>query len=293
MARTSQLKIDVTPALLASGYVDSSARVRNFLERAFAHGISRTFDAPWARGGVLNATGVRPEEGRPAALHLELETGSVSLGDQIVLIAWLDDDAGRAELHDGNAVFVLHVFERADPVTRDRLSGMRLPAFRAEIAATDERAAWRGMRDEVLDLLVAQEAAGPASLEALRGYLIAHGHTLAVDVDGHDGARSLVDASELLSAWMDARRSRFGRPRRQPDDAANERTRPPVADELTVEEPSGPIYDHSSAEPLLTVLDRARDVFGELGPRESDFVADLLEGIREAAAEPPLLREPR
>ncbi len=137
----AQLSIDVTTALVdAGGVVDVTARVRRFVTRAFRVRRRRHFVASWMPGGVLDAVG--GGSGRTADLRVFLSRENVSIGDRIVLIATVEEalaqaaepahreakgeeaDEGWATLYDGAALFVLHVLDRADPLTRDRLSGL-------------------------------------------------------------------------------------------------------------------------------------------------------------------------
>lgn len=291
----AQLSIDVTTALLdAGGVVDVTARVKRFVTKAFRVRRRRRFVAPWMPGGVLDAAG---GTGQTADLRIFLSPENVRVGDRIVLVATVDGalapratqvhgevkdvgaDEGWATLYDGAALFVLHVLDRADPLTRDRLSGLHPPRDTAEVADPEERHQWSKLRDETVIVLVEQEIRGPASLQALRGHLAGED----LDLELLNDADEPVSAVDVLSDVLDARKAPRGRGRGRAAQGP-----------FTPQTVLFPVYDPSAdAQALLRLLERARETFGPA--TTSPDAEGVSRTLREIArgARPPARGQPR
>jgi hypothetical protein len=282
----AQLSIDVTTALLgAGGVVDVTARVKRFVKKAFGSGRRRHFVALWMPGDVLDAEG---GTNRTADLRVFLSPENVSVGDRIVLVATVDGvpepaadqvhreaedeeaDKGWATLYDGAALFVLHVLDRADPLTRDRLSGLDPPRDTAEVVDPEERYQWSKLRDEIVTVLVEQEIRGPASIQALSEHLAGEG----LDLELLNDAEEPVSAVDVLSDVLDARKAPRGRGRGR----VAEGPFPPQTLPFRAYDPS------ADAQSLLRLLERAGETFGSATTApDADAVSRTLREIASGA----------
>lgn len=278
--KQTQLSIDVTEQFLKDGAVYINARVRRFVEKAFPRPTTRRFLAPWAFDGVFLVEGdAAPDDG--IALRLDLGASPVWQGDRIVLVASVeelshdDPPAGHATLFDGTALFALHLLERVDPLTNERIASIPIPSDSAEVTEAHDREAWQTLRNEILTVLVEQEVRGPASIHALQKYMQRQNVELALLNDEEEPVPAGAFLGEVRSARTRTARRRtnaISEPR-----APGKRDRPDYVPRVDARE-------------LLRLLDLVEDTFGELGDDlRSDKVAELLEAVTELRVAQPVL----
>jgi hypothetical protein len=291
----AQLSIDITTELLDSrGVVDVTVRVKRFIAKAFGTRRRRRFAATWMPEGLLDVEGGAE---RSESLRVFLSPENVSVGDRILLVAKVDGasapaveqahreaesdrpDEGWATLYDGAALFVLHVLDRADPLTRDRLSSLHSPRDTAEVVDPEERHRWAKLRDDILAVLVEQEIRGPASIQALSGHLAREGF----DLELLNEAEEPVPAVAVLSEVLDARK------------APSRRVRGRTGQELYLLQ-SALLREYepfADAHSLLRLLEQSRETFGSTTTApDSHAVSQVLEEVARGAR-PPIPGLPR
>lgn len=280
----ARLSIDLTEDVLASGIVRLTARTRRFVERTFRLRTERHFAAQWMPREVLAVRKVPVAQG--TSLTLRIPRGLAHVGDRVVLVAAVDPtevvdalagtDAveGEAILLDGAALFVLHVFQKADPMTLARLGPLLLPNESAEVTTERDGKVWTTLRDQILTALVETEVRGLPSLQSLTGHLAERGIRLAFQTEDEEE----VDCESLLRDLVEARKVQ--RRRRVPRE--HDEQRPPDIPRLL----EGVAYEpRTASRPLLRLLEAAREAFGALAEHsEPEHAERLLRDVARSGA---------
>ena len=198
------LTIDLTEPVLASGVVEASGRVRNFIRRVFRPEVTACkFAAEWSPSAVLTVAA----SAAGLTFNRELLVDWAQPGDRLVLEIDRDHPViGDATLLDGAAVLVGHFLARADPQFIAVLSTVGLPRdYSAVVRPGHDRDAWRALLEAAESTAIDLEARGAASLAGLNDFLQAREITLEITVDEHE-AVSAADLVEGMSASRRARR---------------------------------------------------------------------------------------